>query len=175
MIRKAEEKNPNIEVPEKLLIWQRGSQLSGYSNSGIDGILIRLRERLETLYDRAFEFSNHTLRRTGGRMMWKAGVPLETIASILGHENPKQTVEYLGINLDDQAEAMEMYAQYQDSLISPKKGIFETEPVVGVGPKRFFGEPKSGHWLGFGEYPKPVRKLSSVGTKSDAVRSNRLH
>jgi hypothetical protein len=33
-------------------------------------------------------------------------VPLETISAILGHVDPEITIGYLGINLDDQAEAM---------------------------------------------------------------------
>lgn len=42
------------------------------------------------------EFTNHDLRRTFGRTAWFAGVPLETIKDMLGHEDTKTTVLNLG-------------------------------------------------------------------------------
>jgi integrase len=50
---------------------------------------------------------HHTLRRTGGRLMWLAGVPIETIASVMGHESTEMTLRYIGVNLSDQAKAFE--------------------------------------------------------------------
>ena len=50
---------------------------------------------------------HHTLRRTGGRLMWLAGVPIETIASIMGHESTEMTLRYIGVNLSDQTKAFE--------------------------------------------------------------------
>jgi integrase len=50
---------------------------------------------------------HHTLRRTGGRLMWLAGVPIETIATIYGHESTEITLRYIGVNLSDQAKAYE--------------------------------------------------------------------
>jgi hypothetical protein len=39
-------------------------------------------------------------------MLRKAGIPVEVIKEILRHEDPVQTIRYLGLNLDDQDEAM---------------------------------------------------------------------
>ena len=56
-------------------------------------------------------------------MLWLAKVPIDVISEILGHEDPRQTIRYLGINLDDQDDAMRRLAQYQNSLIFPEKEI----------------------------------------------------
>lgn len=97
---------PNTYVPDDLLIWRRGARLSGYSSvrgSGIDTIMGRLESTLD------FEFSNHTLRRTFGREMYRSGVDLVTIARIMGHESTDQTLEYLGLALDDMTRAMAIF------------------------------------------------------------------
>ncbi len=39
--------------------------------------------------------------------MWLAGVPIETIATIYGHESTEMTLRYIGVNLSDQASAFE--------------------------------------------------------------------
>ena len=62
---------------------------------------------LEGLGRRAgIRFSFHTLRRTGGRKYWECGVPIETIAQMMGHERMDMTKRYLGIELDHMREAM---------------------------------------------------------------------
>jgi hypothetical protein len=99
------------------------ARMNAEKKSGVDGILKRLKNKVEAVYEREIDFSNHTLRRTGGRMLWKAKVPLEVIKEILGYEDTKQTVRYLGLNLDDQDEAMRRLAQFQNSLIFPEKEI----------------------------------------------------
>lgn len=40
--------------------------------------------------------------------MWLAGVPIETIATIYGHESTEMTLHYIGVNLGDQCKAFEM-------------------------------------------------------------------
>jgi integrase len=50
---------------------------------------------------------HHTLRRTGGRLMWLAGVKEATIMTIYGHESLEMTLSYIGVNLSDQAKAYE--------------------------------------------------------------------
>lgn len=69
-----------------------------------------LRERLE------FHFSNHTLRRTFGRNLFHAKVPLETIMEFLGHSSTLETLKYLGINLGDMDEGMLKLALYQKKM-----------------------------------------------------------
>jgi hypothetical protein len=93
---------------------------------------------MEELYGRAFTFSNHTLGRTGGRMMYRAQGLLATISSIMGHESVVQTIKYLGINLDDQADAFALVAQYEKGLSAPKSGFFRHQPVTCSGPKEIW-------------------------------------
>jgi integrase len=70
-------------------------------------------------------FIKYALRRTYGRTCWKAGIPLETIKELMGHESVDTTIRYLGIRLDDMTEAMQKLSQYQKSPIFPEKGHFE--------------------------------------------------
>lgn len=93
------------DAPNNLLIWysrqdHRTHEYNAIKGSGIDG-LIRQASRITGV-----KFSAHTLRRTFGRMMWLSGVPVVTIAKILGHSSTEQTLQYIGANLDDMAEAM---------------------------------------------------------------------
>ena len=56
--------------------------------------------------------SNHTLRRTCARMWYRAGVPLATISSLLGHADVKTTVKYLGLTMDDLNNGATLYDRY---------------------------------------------------------------
>ena len=49
---------------------------------------------------------NHCLRRTFGRTLWSNGVPIETVSLLMGHEDVRQTREYLAIDQVDMASAM---------------------------------------------------------------------
>ena len=89
-------------------------------------------------YNCLFDFSNHTLRQTGGRMMWKAGVELETISSILGHEDTRTTIDYLRLNLDDMSEGIRKLAAYTKTLKFPEKEILTVEPGECGGPKEIW-------------------------------------
>ena len=80
-----------------------------YSENGLDVVLAKV--ALES----GVKFSHHDLRRTFGRAHWKAGTKIETIASMLGHESVDQTIAYLGINLDDMAEAMQRLQEYRSA------------------------------------------------------------
>lgn len=135
-IARAREKNPEVKVPDALLIYELGGKLYPYKKTAIDNILCRLGKGV------GFHFSNHDLRRTGGRLTNKSGVPIERIAKILGHKDIKTTIEYLGLNNDDMSESLAQYAQYmknpfepemvQNELIQEKSGqsgIFAPETV----------------------------------------------
>jgi integrase len=89
-------------------------RLLRWGQAGPDDRLIPLRRtaldnRLKKLKSLAGVklLGHHTLRRTGGRLMWLAGVPIETIASIMGHESTEMTLQYIGVNLSDQTKAYE--------------------------------------------------------------------
>ena len=50
---------------------------------------------------------HYTLRRTGGRLIWPAGAPIETITSVMGYESTEMTLQYIGVNLGDQCKPFE--------------------------------------------------------------------
>lgn len=100
----ARERYPkSFEDPEHFIIWAKAGRLYPYAEEGygLDKVVtLPLSELL------GFRFSNHTLRRTFGRALYKSGVALPTIAAILGHESTDVTLKYLGITLDDMRDAM---------------------------------------------------------------------
>lgn len=104
MIEKAKQRHPLQTVPDNLILWSKGGYLHAYSEEGygIDKVVSDpLSESL------GFHFSNHTLRRTFGRAMYRAGVEVATIAKILGHESTEVTLRYIGVDLDDMRSAMQ--------------------------------------------------------------------
>jgi len=66
------------------------------------------------------KFTNHTLRRTYGRTLWLVGIPIESIAKLMGHEDTKTTILYLGLNMDDMSDAMQRLHLFQNALKSGK-------------------------------------------------------
>jgi integrase len=120
-------KTSPAKSPDALLIYERAGKLHPYRRWGID-------ERIRTVSERAgIQFTNHTLRRTLGRSCWLAGDPLETIRDLLGHEDTKTTIQYLGINMDDKSSAMAQLARYQNALKRGKKTSSQTREVDGPG------------------------------------------
>ncbi|MBU1913705.1 MAG: site-specific integrase [Candidatus Thermoplasmatota archaeon] len=130
MVMRARGKNQNVEMPEDFLIYERDGKLYPYSESGVDSIIGRLSERTH------IEFMNHDLRRTCGRMMYRAGVRIGQIARIFGHSDIRTTMKYLGLDHEDMAEAMSQYAQYQKAVVFPKVERIEHEPDGESGPNR---------------------------------------
>jgi integrase len=120
-IAKARAKDPSVTVPDALLVYEMKGRLHAYKRLAVDKMLARVSERT------GLEFTNHTLRRTFGRTAWLAGVPLETIKEMLGHEDTKTTVLYLGLNMDDQADAMKKIGEFQSAVNYGKNGSSQTE------------------------------------------------
>lgn len=103
-ILKARKRYPvSTVVPDRLILWERGGRLHAYSEEGygIDKVVSDPLSR-----QLGFHFSNHTLRRTFGRALYRADVPVATIAKILGHESTEVTLRYIGVDLDDMRKAM---------------------------------------------------------------------
>ena len=93
----------SFEDPGTFIVWSKAGRLYSYSEQGygLDKVVtLPLSEAL------GFHFSNHTLRRTFGRALFRANVPVPTIAAILGHESTDVTLRYIGVNLDDMRGAM---------------------------------------------------------------------
>ena len=109
-VSKMRRKNPDVVIPDSPHIYERAGQLHAYKRSFVDKVMARVSKKLGR------KLTNHTLRRTFGRLLWLAGVPLETIKEILGHEDTKIMVLYLGLNMDDKADAMSRLADYTDAL-----------------------------------------------------------
>lgn len=91
--------------PDNVLIWYDrehhiAKPYNAVKGSGIDGVIRRSSQTV------GIHYSAHTLRRTFGRLLWLAGVPVVTIAKILGHSSTEQTLSYIGANLDDMATAI---------------------------------------------------------------------
>ena len=124
-IETAMRKNPNVRVPESLFIYERAGKLRAYRKTAMDSVLKDLSARI------GIEMSNHDLRRTCGRMMYRAGVRIEQIARIFGHADTRTTMHYLGLDRDDMSEAFALYAQYQSRPIFPKVGIFDDSQLNG--------------------------------------------
>ena len=103
-IRKAKTRYPiSTIVPPNLILWSKGDRLHAYSEEGygLDKVVtLPLNEEL------GFHFSNHTLRRTFGRALFRAGVSVAVIAKILGHESTDVTLRYIGVDMDDMTAAM---------------------------------------------------------------------
>lgn len=94
---------PAVDVPGNLILWRKAGRLFAYSEEGY-GLDKAVTNPLSKML--GFRFSNHTLRRTFGRAMYRADVPVPTIAKILGHESTEVTLRYIGVDLDDMRSAM---------------------------------------------------------------------
>ncbi len=110
VVRRARAKDPSVEVPDDLMLCWHMGRLGGMRATALD----RRKDHMVDLS--GIRFGHHTLRRTWGRELWKAGVPVETISEMMGHSETKTTLRYLGINFDDQGEALNLlYARQQQA------------------------------------------------------------
>lgn len=115
IIEKIHAYDPTWEVPEQLLIWGHyenrptGGHYTERSHSLDRAVIHKVRDRS------GFDFSNHTLRRTFGRTLYRAGIPIETISKLYGHDDTQTTIRYLGIDLDDMGSALARMYEYQYS------------------------------------------------------------
>lgn len=104
-VQKGRERYPSSFVdPETVIVWRKAGRLYSYSEEGygLDKVVtLPLNRQLD------FHFSNHTLRRTFGRALYRAEVPVATIAKILGHESTEVTLRYIGVDIDDMRQAMQ--------------------------------------------------------------------
>lgn len=120
IVAKVRAYNPTWRDPCTLLITDQyknkpdSHAFAEHSGSLDDSVIVPLREQL------GFHFANHTLRRSFGRRLFHAGVPIETISKFLGHESTMETLKYLGINLDDMDAGMSKLAEYDRKTLSNK-------------------------------------------------------
>jgi integrase len=95
------------DPPESLFIYVRNGRAIPYSRAGIEKLERRIWRRS------GMHFSFHTMRRSFGRQMFKANVPVTVIQRILGHESLEMTIRYLGLNIEDTSNAMSLLSAYQ--------------------------------------------------------------
>lgn len=46
--------------------------------------------------------NTHSMRKSRGKAMFEAGVPVEKIARVLNHSDPRETLRYIGITREDE-------------------------------------------------------------------------
>jgi integrase len=67
-----------------------------------------------------FRLSGHVLRRSFGRIAYHAGVPIERIRRIYGHHSVEQTLHYIGVEVEAEAQDSERFdrhmAEYRRQL-----------------------------------------------------------
>lgn len=108
LIETANARHPHLQVPDALLIWIDPHDIvHSYCKHGtaIDSHL----EQLAPLIGYTQHLANHTLRRTFGRIMYRSGVEPATISKMLGHTSVEQTLEYIGVDMDDMSAAMQIF------------------------------------------------------------------
>ncbi len=109
---------PEYREPSSLIIVRHRGVMKGAGRTAITNLVRRISTKA------GLKFTGHTLRRTYGRTLWMAGVKLETIKELLGHEDTKTTLLYLGINSEDLEDAMVLVTKYKENLLCPPQGIF---------------------------------------------------
>jgi integrase len=64
----------------------------------------------------------HDLRRTAGSYMAQAGVPLQVIGDILGHQHPSITKVYARLSDENERDALETLGEKVAGLLRVKEG-----------------------------------------------------
>jgi integrase len=113
IVARARSKGWAGEVPEALLIYERNGRLGAYKTTSIDELVKSAARSAGIPED---EVSNHVLRRTGARMLKRAGVPTITIMRILGHSSEEQTLRYIGWQLGEMQEGLEAMEAYMSGI-----------------------------------------------------------
>lgn len=100
-------------VPDGILIYERNGKLGLYQKTAVDKMIKEAGERAGLLPE---ESANHINRRSGARILKYSGVPTRNIMKILGHKTEAQTIEYLGLGMDDMTSAFAQGAAYWTSM-----------------------------------------------------------
>lgn len=89
-------------IPDELFIWRdTADKIGAYRESGNSWDNNIKKPLQKVAAEKGFHVSNHTLRRTGARLAYKAGMPLTEIQLTLGHSTLAVTEMYLGLTCDD--------------------------------------------------------------------------
>jgi len=92
--------------------------------------------------------------------MFRARVPIETIAKILGHSDTRSTLHYLGLDYEDMSSAFAQYAEYQKMAVVPQTVQID-QSQYNSGPNGILSHEND--WLGVDlyheRYKAPVRRF----------------
>jgi integrase len=90
------------------------------SRSGVDAVLRRL--ALRSGFDmKMSKVSHHDLRRTFGRLSYKAGMSLVQLKNLYGHSSLDQTAGYIGLDRDEMRAGLERFARSLGSSSAPSR------------------------------------------------------
>lgn len=128
MIEKARVLNPHVQVPEEYMIYRKGSKLFPYSESGIDSIVSRVARKAGIKR----QITNHTLRRTGARIAYYAGVLLVEIMEGLGHTSERETIKYLGLTVHELSRAQLKVRNFLQGVEKKMNGKAPEAPSEGA-------------------------------------------
>lgn len=97
--------NPDITVPNNLFLAEdtNTKALHAYTEDG-SAFDARFMSRLEGILN--INVTNHMLRRTFARQLWSSGTDILVISAILGHENTRTTIKYIGVNAVEMSMAL---------------------------------------------------------------------
>jgi site-specific recombinase XerD len=112
LIEEARLLDPNVTIPEDLLIYRRGKKLGSYKETAIDNHIQEIAKRAGI----ERRIGNHTMRRACGRNQHLAKVPIEEISANYGHEDTKQTIDYLNLTVDDLGKAQETTHKFLEQV-----------------------------------------------------------
>jgi len=108
-----------------ILVRYRGN-VKGIGVSALDETCDRISENARTiLKDPTFRFSFHDLRRTWARTAWELGIPIETIALVLGHSDIRTTLLYIGANADHAVSAMQQVHKFRSQQMTQSRRVTE--------------------------------------------------
>lgn len=124
MIEEARDINPDVAVPDSLLIWRKGGSLGVYHNTALDNIVHAVGEKAGL----SRPLTHHMNRRGGARIAHLAGTPMPVISEGLGHKRAETTRLYLCLTVDDQAEAQKKSFDYLERIKAGMAQGYQPKP-----------------------------------------------
>lgn len=88
------EYHPNLETASPFIYTIVGGIQKPMSKRNVQKLIKNYADKVRMKYDLPISVSPHTLRRTRGTLLYRDGVPLESIAIMLGHSSTKTTRDH---------------------------------------------------------------------------------
>ena len=116
-----------LNVPDELFIWQdTAKKIGAFKESGNSWDNNIKKPLQKVAQEHGFHVANHTMRRSGARLAYKAGMPLPELQAVLGHSTQEMTMLYIGLTTEDLFDSLStamgrINEQYGDPLNYRKK------------------------------------------------------